>query len=470
MRTTTSTRPPRLPSRRVVCVLICATLASAIAAGMALGSRPHSSLAGSDSMQRGLAALLLGAYLRPVPLPSTSPASAASRPPAESGDAGGPEPEAAGGGAGAGDGGQAAASAPAGGGRGSSASEGESAGVPGEEAGLLPGEGSSGGEGSPAGEGAGEGGGGAPSAQPVKLPPIKHVWLIALSQLSFSAMLAHPAAAPYLAHSLLPKGTLLSGYRLVAASGLANGIALVSGQAPNPATEQECPAYSDVQPTTVSAGLAQGTGCVYPAAVQTLPDELATAGLSWRAYVQGMGGACMASARNPFAYFHSLLVGGVCAADDVDLGQLGAALAGAGTAGAGAAGTGVPAFSWIAPSGSGAESDAFLKEVVPEILASGAYREGGLIAIVPDSPPTSGSAGGPAPSSGPAAPEASGRTVGALLISPFVREGARVSERFDDFSLLKSLERLFGVLPLGHSGDPQAASFGAAVYRTSAHA
>jgi hypothetical protein len=56
--------------------------------------------------------------------------------------------------------------------------------------------------------------------------------------------------------------------------------------------------------------------------------------------------------------------------------------------------------------------------------------------------------------------------VGALLISPFVHAGTKVSESFNDFSLLKSLARLFGVLPLGHANDPGAVSFGATVYST----
>jgi len=102
-------------------------------------------------------------------------------------------------------------------------------------------------------------------------------------------------------------------------------------------------------------------------------------------------------------------------------------------------------------------TDDFLKEVVPRILATAAYREGGLIAIVPDSGP--GVAG-----------SASTKPVGALLLSPFVHAGVHVSESLNDFSLLKSLSRLFGVLPLGHANDPTVASFGAAVYGSSGKA
>ncbi len=333
---------------------------------------------------------------------------------------------------------------------------------------------------------------------PVKLPPIKHVWVITLSGASFTEALAQAPADPYLAKQLVPKGTLLSGYTLTAPSALANGIALLSGQGVNLDTEQNCHTYSDLQPPTVNTtnGLAEGVGCVYPQTVQTLADELTAAGLTWKAYVQGMESSQSSSStpsttppaggvtcrhpelsaadpnqtpsaadpyltfRNPFAYFHSLLDGGACASDDVDLARLQGDLATPAS---------IPSLSWIVPSacndgsstacapGSPAglvPADSFLKEVVPQILATAAYRKEGLIVIVSDSPPAS--------STGATKP------VGALLLSPFVRSNARVSESLNDFSLLKSLSRLFGVLPLGHANDPSVVSFGATVYGSSA--
>jgi hypothetical protein len=167
--------------------------------------------------------------------------------------------------------------------------------------------------------------------------------------------------------------------------------------------------------------------------------------------------------RNPFVYFHSLLDSGACASNDVDLGQLQGNLS---------TPADTPNLSWIVPSacndGSStpcaagapaglAPADAFLKEVVPRILATSAYGKEGLIVIVPDSPPSSSA-------------NAATKPVGALLISPFVRSDARVAESFNDFSLAKSLARLFGVLPLGHANDPSTASFGATVYGTSGKA
>ncbi len=370
--------------------------------------------------------------------------------------------------------------------------------------------------------------------------------MIALSGTSFSSALADPTADPYLAKQLVPKGTLLSNYALSSSSALGNGIALLSGQTVNLDTEQNCPTYSELQPPDINAttGLAEGVGCVYPAAVKTLADELTAGSLTWRAYVQDMEEGAPASStaptagtqsgasatqaagapsgtsqpagtpsapqagsslsatsttpgtqsqptsavtcrrpelgtpdpnhtpapgdpyltyRNPFVYFDSLLSEGACANNDVDLSQLQASLA---------TPANTPSLSWIVPSACNDGSatpcapgspagltpvDAFLKEVVPQILATSAYSKEGLIVIVPDSPPAS-------PTS------ASGKPVGALLLSPFVHSGARVAESFNDFSLSKSISLLFGVLPLGHANDQSTVSFGAKVYGASGKA
>ncbi len=335
---------------------------------------------------------------------------------------------------------------------------------------------------------------------PVKLPPVKHVWVIALSSMSFTEALAQAKADPYLAKQLVPKGTLLSAYTLTAPSALANGIALLSGQGVNLDTEQNCPTYSELQPPTVNTttGLAEGLGCIYPQPVQTLADELTAAGLTWRAYVQGMesaeagaptststasqpasgGASCRhpesgapdpnqtpipgdsyLTFHNPFVYFHSLLDDGACTSNDVDLSRLQSDLT---------TPTSTPSLSWIVPSACDdglsspctpgapdglSPADGFLKEVVPQIIATTAYRKEGLIAIVPDSSPE-------------ATASAAAKPVGALLLSPFVHSGLHVSEPLNDFSLLKSLSRLFGVLPLGHANDPSAVSLGATVYST----
>lgn len=335
---------------------------------------------------------------------------------------------------------------------------------------------------------------------PLTLPQITHVWLIVLSEQSLTDDLAkRTAEAPYL-NELAQTGTLLSDYSLVASSAPANDIALLSGQGQNPSSEKGCPTYSEVQPTTISPkGLAEGSGCVYPQALQTLADQLSGASLTWKAYMQDMaltgtgassaGGPAEASSgqdcrhpalgaseptstpttgqdylssRNPFVYFDSLLSSGACASDDVDSSELTEDLASAAS---------TPNFSWIAPSachdgaptqcapgapsGLAAAND-FLQEVVPSITSSSAYSEHGLIVITSDSPPSTAVGATPDSSSPPA--------VGALLLSPFVASKVKLKTVFNVFSLLKSLERLYGVPLLGHAADPGVEEFGASVY------
>jgi phosphatidylinositol-3-phosphatase len=300
-------------------------------------------------------------------------------------------------------------------------------------------------------------------------------------------VLAKPAAYPYLDETLVPTGALLTHYALVARSPLANDVALLSGQGPNAATEQNCPTYVPVTPPTLGGnGLASGTGCVYPSAVRTLAGELTTAAVTWRAYAQdmslaeetattGASTACIHPAageatptltpaagkdylafRNPFAYFDSLLEDGACASNDVDLTQLEGDLAEPAK---------TPHFSWIIPaacddgtsspcatageSGGASPTDTFLRGIVAQITATAAYRHHGMVMITFDNPP----AGSSAP-------------VGALLISPFVHHGARVSAPFDDFSLLKSLERLYRLPLLGHAADAGVTKLGTNVYST----
>ncbi len=63
------------------------------------------------------------------------------------------------------------------------------------------------------------------------VPPITSVWLVQLSGVSFAEALATPAAAPYITGQLLAKGTLLSGWSALDASGFASDAALVEHRA-----------------------------------------------------------------------------------------------------------------------------------------------------------------------------------------------------------------------------------------------
>ena len=255
------------------------------------------------------------------------------------------------------------------------------------------------------------------------LPPVKHVFMIVLADQGFNEAFGESSAAPYLAKTLRGQGELLTNYYAVAQGDLANEIALISGQGPTPQTAANCPDYTEISPGTASAeSQVTGSGCVYPSATLTLPGQLAAAGKTWKAYVEGIGnggagqpstcrhpalgspdanqaplpGDAYETWRNPFVYFDSLTGGAECAQDDVGIEQLQPDLQAASS---------TPSLSYIVPSAchDGSEkpcepgqpaglaaAEPFLKTVVPEIEASPAYKEGGLIAITSDQAPQTG--------------------------------------------------------------------------------
>lgn len=352
------------------------------------------------------------------------------------------------------------------------------------------------------------------------LPPVQHVFLIVLGDNGYESAYGEASPAPYLAKTLRAKGELLSNYYAVTQGDLANEIALLSGQGPTVETAVNCPNYTDISPGTVAATAEQvmGAGCVYPAATQTLPGQLATGGKKWKAYLEGVGSATAqpfscphpvpgsADAnqaplpgnpyetwRNPFVYFHSLIDGTECGENDVGLEQLATDLKAKG---------GTPALSYIVPNAchDGSEvacepgqpaglaaAEPFLQTVIPQIEASAAYKkEGGLIAITfaqaphteastdlsaccgtpeyPNLPPATAAA--PAtPATGPVKPTGGGGRVGMLLISPYVEPGS-VNEAgyYNHFSLLLSIEELFGLPPLGYAAEPALTAFDSSVF------
>ena len=120
------------------------------------------------------------------------------------------------------------------------------------------------------------------------------MFLIVLADQGFNEAFGPNSPAPYLAKTLRGQGELLSNYYAVAQGELANEVALISGQGPTPQTAANCPDYTEISPGTVGAeGQVTGSGCVYPAATLTLPGQLAAAGKTWKAYVEGIanGGA-----------------------------------------------------------------------------------------------------------------------------------------------------------------------------------
>ena len=90
--------------------------------------------------------------------------------------------------------------------------------------------------------------GGAASRAAAGLPPIHHVFVIVLENEDDLTTFGPPPPAPYLANTMVAEGAYLPNYYGVGHNSLDNYIAMISGQAPNPATQADCGTYVDVAP------------------------------------------------------------------------------------------------------------------------------------------------------------------------------------------------------------------------------
>lgn len=337
-----------------------------------------------------------------------------------------------------------------------------------------------------------------------------------LSDEPYATAFGPASPAHYLSGTLEKQGQLLVRYYAVAHEALANGIALLSGQGPTEATAANCPTYTEIAATGASAdGQVAGNGCVYPSSTGTLMSQLANKHLTWKAYVGGIDegsgspGACAPPAlgaadpsvppvpsssspvsvtppsgrpavsvagyetwRNPFVYFKAIAGSPVCATNDVGMSGLRRDLSQKAR---------TPNFSYIVPGpcqdgspipcapgrASGmAAADGFLHKIVPEILASKAYKQDGMLAITVDNAPSSGEYADsssccgqprfpnlPAPTGAGALSPPGGGQVGLLALSPFIKKGGGlVQDTYNHFSLLATIEQIYGLSKLGYAG------------------
>jgi hypothetical protein len=339
--------------------------------------------------------------------------------------------------------------------------------------------------------------GAATSARPAYVPPIKHVFVINLENKGYDATWGAGSAAPYLSQTLRAQGVLMNSYYGTAHNSQPNYIAQISGQGPNPQMQGDCQLYSQfVQAATVAPGQAVGTGCVFPSGVPSLPTQLSSAGDTWRGYMEDMGTPCRHPAlnsqdptqqakpgdqyavrHNPFMYFSAITSSPSCAQNVVDLSALTTDLASVST---------TRNFSYITPNlcndghdapcvdgrpGGLASADEWLKVWVPKILNSPAFQTDGMLVITADeadSPASDASAccgEGPGPNSPlPGITGMGGGKVGALVISHWTSGGTWSTTPYNHYSLLASIEEIFGLPYLGYAQTPGLNRFGLDIY------
>jgi phosphatidylinositol-3-phosphatase len=331
-----------------------------------------------------------------------------------------------------------------------------------------------------------------PAEEEAVVPPppeagrIKHVFLVSVVSSGYDAAFGATPTMPYLSGTLRPKGRLLANYSVLSEPITPNGIAVLSGQPPNKATEEDCPTYNAFPSTSKSSpiGVVSGEGCVYGVETHTLADQLELGQFTWKGYFEGMKNPttgepenCVypgaeeeevvepggyAAKLNPFTHFHSLLDVGTCGESDVPITELKKDLKSEAK---------TPNFSYISPdlcsagvSGQCAEgapegavaADEWLAEVVPMILESPAYKKDGLLIV------TFGGVNPPAPvAEGETAPPAPPKPLktGALLVSKFVTKDSTGNAPYSPYSLLRSTEELFGLKYLAEAAEPSVKTF-----------
>jgi phosphatidylinositol-3-phosphatase len=345
------------------------------------------------------------------------------------------------------------------------------------------------------------------SPAPAAVPHYERVFIVVLENENAASTFGPQTQIPYLAKTLTSKGAYVPNYYGIGHLSLDNYIAMVSGQAPNPETQADCQFFTNFAPGfPTTDGQYVGHGCVYPPGVQNIATQLEGAGYTWRGYMQDMANSApsepatcrhpaigahdstqsatatdqYAARHNPFVYFHSIIEFPTCQANDVDLSRLSPELASKAT---------TPNYAFISPDlcndghdepcpdgqpGGMVQANSFLQGLVPQILASPAYKDRGLLIITFDeaeaepggSAPPDASAccneqpGPNTPNPGGPIPGPGGGRIGAVMLSPCIRAGTVSKDPYNHYSLLRSIENNFGLSHLGYAGQAGLKPFG----------
>ncbi|MFF2318210.1 alkaline phosphatase family protein [Arthrobacter sp. NPDC058097] len=301
-----------------------------------------------------------------------------------------------------------------------------------------------------------------------------HVFVVNLENKGYYETWGKDSLAPYLSGTLRSQGVLLSEYYGIAHNSNPNYLAQISGQPSNVMTRDDCPTYTLFKVTgTATAGQVQGTGCVYPASVPTVAGQLSSAGKTWKGYMEDMATPCQhpalgagddhqdatptdqyATRHNPFVYFESITASPDCARNVVNFDRLADDLKSAAT---------TPNLAYITPNlcndghdspcadgrpGGLETADAWLRQHVPAILESPAFKQDGVLVITFDE--SEGHTTGPSGVAG----GTDGGKVGALVLSAFTKGGTSSTVLYNHYSLLASIEDMFSLPRLGYAAAP----------------
>jgi phosphatidylinositol-3-phosphatase len=256
------------------------------------------------------------------------------------------------------------------------------------------------------------------------LPNFSHIFVIVLENREASQVL-NGATMPYL-NSLARRYASAGNYYGVSHPSLPNYLALTGGS---------------------TAGIASDcTDCFVPG--DSLAGQLQAAGRSWKAYMEGMPSRCFlgsvgayAQKHNPFIYYNAIRGNPALCNQVVPFTQFATDLRA----------QALPDFVWITPDlchdmhdCANQSGDAWLQTWVPQILASRAWQDRGVLFITFDEG-TSGAG---------CCQVASGGKVAMLVISPLVMPGFVSPVAYSHYSLLRTIEAAWRLPLLGEAGCP----------------
>jgi hypothetical protein len=264
---------------------------------------------------------------------------------------------------------------------------------------------------------------------PALLPASRtsHVVTIVLENEERESVIGNPAA-PYINALARSYGSMTNSYAIAHPS-LPNYLALTSGSTHG--IESDC------------------TDCSVSAS--NIVDQLEAAGISWKAYLEGVPSPCFLGAghggyakkHNPFAYYTDVVRSPRRCSRLVGFGQLRSDLRGGR----------LPTYAWITPNlcDDGHDcaltvSDRFLARTVPALLRE--LGPHGLLLLTWDEGASDrGCCGG-----------AAGGRIATVLAGPDVRRGARDASPIDHYGVLGSIERALGLAPLAGAADDRSGS------------
>lgn len=247
-------------------------------------------------------------------------------------------------------------------------------------------------------------------------PRFSHVFEIVLENREYS-----PPHAPAILGTLSREGVAATNYYAIAHPSVPNYLALIAGDT------------FGVHDDTTSL-LLPGP---------TLIDQLESAGLSWKAYMDGMPRPCFLGVQagryvrrhDPFLYFARIRSNGLRCRRVQPLTHLKSDLRE----------DIVPNFSWITPDLCHDGHDcaepvvnSFLSGLIRRITVSSSYRHDGLIVITYDE----------GTSARGCCQLAHGGHVAMVMISPDIRHSYQISTHADHYSLLRTIEDNFGLAHL----------------------